>query len=142
MNKKDSRLITRKEQPRIFNVYQSVQGCSDATKDKALKAFQKEVGDEEFERQLLLFAEHIREEQRGLQRQLQEIKKTPDWLLESWIKLSEVCWRLYGTDDDSTVDAFNRKRLGFESWQPEELERLEQIRQELAGRLVTSLPQA
>ena len=138
--KKEIPHIIQEEQPRIFGVYESVQGCSDAVKGEALKALRKEVGDEEFERQLLLFVEHIREEQRGLQHQIKEIKKTPNWQLEPWIKLSEVCGRLYETNDDSTVEVFNRKRLGLQPWLPEELERLEQIRQELAERLVTSLP--
>ena len=46
--------------------------------------------------------------------------------------------RFYGKNDKSSVKAFDQKRLGLEPWHPEELERLEDIRQELAQRLVPS----
>ena len=137
MSKKSSQ-AAQEEFPRVFRVYQSVQGQSDEAKDKALEAFRREVGEEDFHRQMLLFADRIQEDQFKLQRQIQEIKKTPDWLFEPWIKLSEVCLRLYGKNDKSSIKTFNQKRLGLKPWHPEELERLEDIRQELAQRLVTS----
>ena len=46
--------------------------------------------------------------------------------------------RLYGKNDKSSIKTFDQKRLGLKPWHPEELERLEDIRQELAQRLVTS----
>ncbi len=140
MSKKDDQLANQEELHRVFSVYQSVQGQSNEAKDEALKNFRQEVGDEDFHRQLLLFADQIREDQYELQHQLQTIKKTPDWLFEPWIKLSEVCLRLYGKNDKSSIKTFDQKRLGRESWHSEELEQLEKIRQDLAERLAINLP--
>lgn len=123
--------------PRIFGVYRSLQGKSDAEKDRALEDFKNEVGEEEFHRQMFLFADHIQEQQRALQSQVREIAKTPDWLFEPWIKLSEVCLRLYGKKDSSATGKFTQKRNGQKRWQPEELHRLEEIRRELATSLTS-----
>jgi hypothetical protein len=47
-----------------------------------------------------------------------------------------VCLRLYGKNDKSSIKTFDQKRLGLKPWHPEELERREDIRQELVQRLV------
>ena len=58
MSKKSSQ-AAQEEFPRIFRVYQSVQGQSNEAKDEALENFRQEVGDEDFHRQMLLFADRI-----------------------------------------------------------------------------------
>ena len=127
---------TEKALSSIFRLYQSVEGKTEAEKNEALATFRQAVGEEEFHRQMFLFADHIQEQQHTLQAQIDEIRKTPGWLFEPWIKLSEVCLRLYGKKDGSATNKFVQKRNGLKHWKPDELKRLEEIRQELAERLI------
>ena len=132
MNERELSTTMQKDNPRIFSIYESVRGKSEAKKDQALEDFKHEVGEKEFHRQMFLFADYIQEEHHALRSQIKEIRKTPDWLFEPWIKLSEVCLRLYGKKDGSATGKFTQKRNGLKGWKPEELKRLEEIRQEMA----------
>lgn len=127
--------MKNQEKFRVFEVYESVKNKSDAEKDKALKALQQELGDDEFHRQMFAFADDIADQQQSLQQQVKEIQKTPDWLFEDWIKMSEICLQLYGSKDNSATGKFTQKRNGQKKWNEEELQKLEEIRQKLSKRL-------
>lgn len=120
---------------RVFEVFDGVKGKSEEEKNYVINSLHEELGDEEFHRQMFIFADNITNQQSALHEQIHEIKKTPDWLFEEWIKMSEICLLLYGKKDNSTTGKFIQKRDGKKKWKQEELDKLEDIRRTLLHKL-------
>jgi hypothetical protein len=57
------------------------------------------------------------------------------WINESWVNKSDICKRLYGDADKKTVSYFTLQRQGKRPWKPEQLKRLDEIRNELLEKL-------
>lgn len=63
---------------------------------------------------------------------------TPNWLQEPWLNYTKICAMLYDSDDRRYTGLFAQKRNGTRPWKPEELDKLERIRENLQGKLKKS----
>lgn len=69
---------------------------------------------------------------------MEKYNQTPSWLFEPWVNLSEICRRLYGESHRRRSGHFSQKRQGDRPWQVQELQQLEEIRQDLTKSLQES----
>lgn len=63
---------------------------------------------------------------------------TPSWLQEPWLNYTKICAMFYDSDDRKYTGLFAQKRNGNRPWKPEELQKLEQIRQQLEKKIKRS----
>ncbi len=68
--------------------------------------------------------------------QVKEFAPEAEWLSMPWVNTSEVCRMLYGNKENSTVAYFTLKRQGKRPWKREELDKLAEIKQQLANYLM------
>ncbi len=110
-------------------LYEKTKGMSPRQRDQAILAYKNQVGEEEFVKQMLAFADDTQEELQALSKDTIMLKTK--WLNESWVNKSDICARLYGKKDKSTVGYFALQRQGQKPWKPGQLEKLDSIRKEL-----------
>lgn len=115
--------ITAKE------LYERTRALSSEEKQKAIAHFAREVGEDTFVQELLSFADDTKKELEELAQDT--IRYKTRWLNESWVNKSDICKRLYGTSDKSTIGYFTQQRQGKKPWKPQQLEKLDEIRRTL-----------
>ena len=116
-------------------LYEQTRSLSLEKKNEAIANFAREVGEDAFVQELLSFAEDTKKELEELSQDT--IRYKTQWLNESWVNKSDICKRLYGISDKSTVGYFTQQRQGKKPWKPEQLEKLDAIRKELKATLTT-----
>lgn len=118
---------------RAKELYQKVKDLPEEEKNKVVAEYMEQVGEDEFAKQLLEFADDTQQELQELSKDT--IRYKTRWLNEAWLNKSEIYKRLYDKSDKSTVEHFTQQRQGKKPWKPGQLERLDEIRKELIERL-------
>lgn len=116
-------------------LYEQTRGLSSEEREQAIAAFAQEVGENTFVQELLSFADDTQQELARLSQDT--IRYKTRWLNESWVNKSDICKRLYGTSDKSTVGYFTQQRQGKKPWKPGQLEKLDEIKRTLQKTLAT-----
>ena len=91
-------------------LYEQTRDLSSDERTQAIAEFAEEVGEDAFVQELLLFADDTQQELTQLSEDT--IRYKTRWLNESWVNKSDICKRLYGTSDKSTVGYFTQQRQG------------------------------
>lgn len=110
-------------------LYEKTRSLGKEERSQAIANYAKEIGEDEFVKQLMEFADDTEQELHELSKDT--IRYKTRWLNESWVNKSDICKRLYGKSDTGTVGYFTQQRQGKKPWKSGQLERLDEIRKEL-----------
>lgn len=110
-------------------LYEKTRALGKEERNRAIANYASNVGEDEFVKQMLEFADGTQQELRELSQDT--IRYKTKWLNESWVNKSDIACRLYGKSDKSTVGYFTQQRQGKKPWKPGQLDLLDEIRREL-----------
>lgn len=117
----------------LQRIFESSQHLSEEEQNKLVAEFMKQNDEKAILEEIEAFSNDTMQRMKQLEKDIMKYKV--GWLNESWVNKSDICKRLYGDADKSTVSYFTQQRQGKKPWKPEQLKRLDEIRHELLEKL-------
>lgn len=117
----------------LQQIFENSRHLSEDEKNKLVAAYMEQTDEDAILQEIEAFSDNTMQRMKQLQQDILSYKV--GWINESWVNKSDICKRLYGDSDKTTVSYFTQQRQGKKPWKPEQLQRLDEIREELLAKL-------
>jgi hypothetical protein len=117
----------------LQQIFEKSQHLSEEEKNKLVAEYMEQTEEDAILKEIEAFSDDTMQRMKQLQQNI--INYKVGWLNESWVNKSDICKRLYGKSDKTTVSYFTQQRQGKKPWKPEQLKRLDEIRNDLLEKL-------